>query len=381
MDAELERWRLILGEAASELGDLGERAAARDAALDWLYGRDESLGRRGIRRAGSRTRGGAGQTGGAGASTLSTPEWIGAVHRLFPTPTIERLERDAVERFRIDDLVTNPEVLRRIEPNQAMLRAVLTTKHLMNQEVLALARQLVNRVIRDLMERLATEVRQAFTGPRSRTPTRVPNSRNLDIRRTLRANLRHFQPDTGKVVIERPYFTTRSAKRMRPWQVVLLVDQSGSMLDSVIHSAVTAACLWGLPGIRTHLVAFDTTVVDLTRDVEDPVELLMKVQLGGGTDIAQAVQYAAGLIDNPRQAIVVLISDLYEGGNDFTLRREVASLVGQGTEVVALAALNDESGAVFNPFMGQQLADLGAHVGAMTPGELAGFLADTIGRS
>ncbi|MGO1320220.1 MAG: VWA domain-containing protein [Galactobacter sp.] len=371
MNPDLERWRLVLGEAADELGDLSEEAQARDAALEWLYSRDPVRARRGERS----------RVGGGGASVLSTPVWIDAVHRLVPTPTIERLERDAVERFEVTDLVTDPEVLRRVEPSQAMLRAVMQTKHLMNQEVLGLARELVNKVIRELMARLATQVQRAFSGSRTRKPSNIPNSRNLDLKRTLRRNLRHYQPDTGKVIIERPLFTSRTQRRVRPWQVILLVDQSGSMADSVIRSAVTAACLWGLPGIKTHLVAFDTQVVDLTRDVDDPVELLMKVQLGGGTDIAKAVQYGAGLVNNPRQAIVVLISDMVEGSSAALLTREVAGLVSQGTKVVALAALDDAGTPEFDRGMGQQLADVGAHVGAMTPGELAGFLAATIGNT
>ncbi len=144
---------------------------------------------------------------------------------------------------------------------------------------------------------------------------------------------------------------------------MLLVDQSGSMAGSVIHSAVTAACLWSLPGLKTHLVAFDTAVVDLTSDVTDPVELLMRVQLGGGTDIARAVDYAASLVENPRRTIVALISDFYEGGDPFRLVRTVRQLVEQGTTVLS-----------------GRLAAVGAPVGAMTPGRLAEFVAEQIGR-
>ena len=151
------------------------------------------------------------------------------------------------------------------------------------------------------------------------------------------------------------------------------------MVASVIHSAVTAACLWGLPGVRTHLVAFDTEVVDLTADVDDPVELLLKVQLGGGTDIAKAVAYAAGLVEQPRRAIVAVITDFYEGGDPVRLVRAVKGLVEQGTHVLGLAALDEEANPMYHRELAQQLADVGAHVGSMTPGELAGFLAEKIG--
>jgi Mg-chelatase subunit ChlD len=198
--------------------------------------------------------------------------------------------------------------------------------------------------------------------------------------RTLRANLGHYRPDERRLYIETPHFFSRTRKHVEQWQVILLVDQSGSMVDSVIHSAVTAACLWGLPGVRTHLVAFDTEVVDLTSDVDDPVELLMKVQLGGGTDIGRAVRYGAGLIEQPRRAIVVLISDFYEGGSTSTLIRGVRELVDQGTKVLGLAALDAQATPAYDRDTAQRLADVGAAVGAMTPGELAAFVAERVGR-
>jgi uncharacterized protein with von Willebrand factor type A (vWA) domain len=182
------------------------------------------------------------------------------------------------------------------------------------------------------------------------------------------------------VYVETAYFVARTRRHLDQWQVILLVDQSGSMAGSVIHSAVTAACLWGLPGVKTHLVAFDTAVVDLTADVDDPVELLMKVQLGGGTDIAKAVAYGAGLIEQPRRAILVLISDLYEGGSEARLVHLVRDLAEQGTKVLCLAALDEDADPAYDRDMGQRLVDAGAAVGAMTPGQLAAFVAEQVGR-
>lgn len=375
-DPDLERWRLVLGEPGDAcLGGrpLGAEAASRDAALDWLYGRDEDLGRRGVRRGGSRR-------GGDGTATLTTVDWLDDITRLFPRETIERLQRDAVERYEIHDVVTDPAVLERVEPNPALLKAVLRTKHLMNPEVLRLARRIVEAVVRQLMERLAPEVRVAFTGARARRPSRFRQARNFDVQRTIRDNLGHYRPEDRRLFIETPYFFSRTRRQVDQWQVILLVDQSGSMTDSVIHSAVTAACLWGLPGVRTHLVAFDTEVVDLTTDVDDPVELLMKVHLGGGTDIARAIDYAAQLVEQPRRAIVALISDFYEGGSEGHLVRTVRGLVEQGTKVLGLAALDEQANPVYNRAVAQRLADVGASVGAMTPGELAAFVAEQVGR-
>ncbi|MGW0522128.1 VWA domain-containing protein [Crossiella sp. NPDC003009] len=368
-DPALARWRLILGAPADGCAGLSAEDARRDAALEWLYGRDPDLARRGVR---------ADRRGGSGPSVLSTVDWLDEVHRLFPKETVERLERDAVERYEILDLVTDPVVLQRIEPNPTLLRAVLRTKHLMNPEVLAAAWRIVAAVVRELMRRLSTQLRAAVTGSRALRPRRRALARDFDFRGTIRANLAHYQPEQRRLLIEHPRFHSRTRRHTERWQLVLVVDQSGSMVGSVIHAAVTAACLWGLPGLRTHLVAFDTEVVDLTADVTDPVELLLKVQLGGGTDIGRAVAYAGSLIDNPRRAIIAVISDFFEGGAANHLVRQVQQLVQQGTHVLGLAALDEEAEPAYDRAMAQRLADVGAHVGAMTPGELAAFVAERL---
>ena len=385
LDAGLERWRLILGASAENSITLGsaDKASRQDAALEWLYGRDEELRERGIRRGSPRGRPGdrtGPRDGGDGPSALTAVDWLDEIHQLFPRVTVERLERDAVERYGINEIVTDPDVLERVEPSTSLLRAVLRTKHLMNPHVLTLARRIVDTVVRDLLRRLQPEVQAAFHGTRSRRPSNFKQSRDFDFRGTVRANLQHYQPEQRRILIEQPRFHSRIRRNLRQWQLILVVDQSGSMVGSVIHSAVTAACLWSLPGLKTHLIAFDTSVVDLTSDVTDPVELLMKVQLGGGTDIAKAVAYAQGLVDNPRRSIVAVISDFYEGGDPFRLVRSVRSLVNQGTTVLALAALDEDAHPAYDRALAQQLANEGAHVGAMTPGELAAFVAERLGQ-
>ncbi|KAF1072776.1 hypothetical protein APR50_26845 [Variovorax paradoxus] len=364
----LQRWRLLLGDPAERAcGGLSAEAQAADAALDWLYGRDGDRAERGERSA------------GLGPSALSTPDWINAIHTLFPKEVIERLEQDAVERYGIDEVVTNLEVLERIEPSESLLRAVLHTKHLMNPEVLAAARKLVAEVVRRIMEKLATEVRQAFSGSRDRRRrSRMKVARNFDFKQTLAANLHRYDPQRRKLYVERPVFISRTKRHAEPWDIILLIDQSGSMVDSVIHSAVMAACLWQLPGMRTRLVAFDTAVVDLTADVSDPVELLMKVQLGGGTDIAKAVAYAQSLVANPAKTIVVLVSDFYEGGSPYELVRRVKALVEAGAKVLGLAALDAKAEPSYDREMAARLVREGAQIGAMTPGQLAGWLAEKV---
>lgn len=368
-----ERWRLLLGEAGQgSLGAAGAGAAAMDRSLAWLYGRDDAQG-------GTEPDDALDRHGGTEASQLTVPDWINSIHELFPKETIERLERDAIERYGIDEVVTNPDVLARATPNPALLRAVLRTKHLMNPQVLAMARQLVAQVVRELIEKLAKDVQRAFSG------TRKPQQLSLQgpatqfaARQTLQRNLRHYDVQRGQLVIQRPLFHVNTRRVLEPWQVLLVVDQSGSMLPSVIHAAVTAACLWGLPGIKTHLIAFDTEVVDLTENVTDPVEVLMGVQLGGGTDIGKAVGYAAEQVLVPRRAIVVIVSDFFEGRAEHVLIGHVRALVAQGSTVLGLAALDEQADPVYDRELAARLVEAGAHVGAMTPGQLAAWLAEKL---
>lgn len=371
-----DRWRLLLGEAsAPSLGGGSEVALGMDQALAWLYGREGGAGQGDGGDGGDRLERHAGDQ----ASSLTVPDWINAIHTLFPKETIERLERDALERYGIDDLVTQPEVLARATPNPALLQAVLRTKHLMNPQVLAMARQLVARVVQDLMDQLATQVRAEFSGKRS--PHQLSprgSSAQFAAQATLRRNLHHVDPQTRRLVVQQPRFHVKHRRQLEPWQLFLLVDQSGSMLGSVIHAAVTAACLWALPGLKTHLFAFDTEVVDLTEHVGDPVELLMQVQLGGGTHIATAVDCAAARIEVPRRAIVVLISDFYEGLPEQLLIEQVRALTAQGSKVLGLAALNEQADPVYDRELAAKLVEAGAEIGAMTPGQLATWLAEKL---
>ena len=368
----LIRWRLVLGSDAEQgLGcGLGGTDAKRDGALGYLYNREYHGGRN------VRPRRGGGGAGSLDPSALTVPEWINAVHELFPKRTIERIEKDALERYKLEEMVTNPDLLARAQPSQTLLKAVLHTKHLMNQQVLALARDLVRKVVEHLMERLARQVRSPFLGSidrRRRSLMKV--AKNFDARSTVRRNLAHYDPQARKLFIRTPYFFSRVRRHVDRWQVIIVVDESGSMADSVIHSAVTAAIFFGIRTLRTHLVLFDTSVVDVSADCPDPVETIMKVQLGGGTDIGGALSYAASLVDSPRRTIVVLITDFCEGAPVERLYAVTRSLVESGVTLLGLAALDQRAEPMYDRNIAGRMAVLGAHVGAMTPGELAEWVA------
>lgn len=360
------RWRLILGDAAdSFLGKPDGSDARSDRALEFLYGR-EYEGRNVWQGSGDERH-------------LTIPDWINEVHTLFPKQTIERIERDALERYKLDELVTVPDLLERAQPNIHLLKAVMRTKHLMNQEVLKVARSVVSRVIEELMNQIASEIKPAFSGTVDRRrPSLHKVAKNFDARTTIRRSLAHFDRKSQRIFIKRPYFNSRVRIHSERWHIIILVDQSGSMLENVIHAAVMASIFHGLKAIRTHLCAFDTEVVDMSDEVADPLETLMKVQLGGGTDINRAVTYATSLIQNPRKTMVILVSDLFEGGDPEQMMRTCRGIIEGGSLLIALLALDKAAEPYYCDRTAQRLADLGAKVGAMTPGELAVWIAEII---
>ena len=355
-----QRWRLTLGSDAQEqLGGLPAREAAMDAALEFLENHE-------------------GSPDGTGAMTV--PAWVNQVHALFPRSVADKIMDDAINRHGMTEVVTNAETLAQATPSTSLLKAILATKHLMNPEVLAMARTIVDKVVRELMRALARPVTHPFTGRRDpRRRSRQHVAANFDAPGTVRAHLKHVDPRTRRLVIREPLFNTRVRLQTDRWQVVVAVDQSGSMVDSVIHAAVTAAIFSSIQAMRTHLIAFDTSVVDLTGEAADPVEVLMKVQLGGGTDIDQAMRYAGSLLENPRRSIVVMISDFYEGGHDAPLIATTAQLVADGVRVLCLGALDADGRSQHNPTTAQALANVGAHVAVMTPDQLGAWVAEVIG--
>jgi len=362
--AALNRWRLVLGKQAEGEIPLTEAQLSRmDDALDFLYGRE----------AGSDVR-----QGGLGASSPTVAHWLSEVRTLFPQETAEILQRHALDRYQLTDLLADREVLEKLEPNQALLETVLSLKHLMKGPVLDTAHRIVDKVVKELMGKMEQEVRTSSLGKLDRTSrSPVRSIRNLDFKRTIRENLSHYDIANNRLVLEKVHFNGR-IKRYNPWQVILCVDESGSMLSSVIHSAVMAGIFAKMPLLDTKLVIFDTSVVDLSGYVGDPVQALMSIQLGGGTDIAGALRYCEGLITKPHRTMVVLVSDLCEGGPRQNLYGVARDIIESGATLIALTALDEISAPAYDRSVGQALANLGAWVGAMTPAKLADFMANVM---
>ncbi len=367
--SQLNRWRLILGGYAKDQLSFGEGAALENGiscmdleeALDFLYNREQGDDVRD-------------RTGSLDASRLTAVTWITKIRKLFPKETVEILERHALDRYGMTELLTDREVLEKLEPNQELLKTILQLKHLMKGDVLEAARRIVRKVAEDIAKKLNQDIRRSLLGRIDRNSSSpVRSMRNLDIQKTIRRNLKHYDTEQERIMLEQVYFHGRTRKYSQ-WRVIIAVDESGSMLDSVIHSAVMAGIFAKLPMLDTRLVIFDTQVVDLSSHMDDPVDTLMSIQLGGGTYITGALQYCESLVENPHRTMVVLVSDLCEGGSVAGLLGVSRGIIESGAKLICLTALDMEANPVYDRHTAQKMADLGAYVGAMTPEMLGDFM-------
>jgi len=337
-----------------------------DAALGALYDRE------------SVRRGAGGRAGGLGRSRPGVVRWLGDIRRYFPTPMVQILQRDAVDRLDLRQLLLEPELLQAVEPDVHLVTLLVELNRHLPDETRATARQVIARVLADLEARLTDHTRQAVRGALARSArTRRPRPGDIDWPTTITANLRHWIPEHRTVIPERLVGHGRRQRSLAR-DVVIAVDQSGSMADSVVYASLFGGVLAQLPALRTSFVAFDTSVTDLTTYLHDPVEVLFGVQLGGGTDIAAALGYCQSLIERPRQSVLFLVSDLFEGGNADLMRRRVAELVAGGVTVVVLLALSDEGTPSHDHDHAAALVELGAAVLSTTPDEFPSVLADAL---
>ena len=364
----MRRWRLVLGggEADGTGAELGGDDITIDAAMAAVYDHD------GSRRNSGR---GSGRAGGLGRSAPRVARWLGDIRTYFPKPVVQVMQRDAIDRLDLKQLMLEPELLESIEPDIHLVTLLVELNHVLPDETRATARQVVATVLADLEERLTDRTRAAVHGALARANrSRRPRPGDIDWLRTVHANLRHYQPRYGTVIPERLIGFGRRQRSLAK-EVVIAVDQSGSMADSVVYASLFGAVLAQLPALETKLVAFDTSITDLTPVLHDPVDVLFGVQLGGGTDIAEALGYCTRLITRPTDTVLVLISDLFEGGNAELMRARVARLTRSGVTVLCLLALSDEGAPVHDHSAAADLAALGATVMACTPDQFPEVIA------
>lgn len=352
------RWRLAIGADDETSAALFSDDKRLSAALDALYGDGANAA------ADPRKR-----RGGLGRSAPRVAQWMGDIRSFFPAQVVQIVQKDAFERLNLKQMLMEPEFLKAIEADVNLVADLVSLRSVMPAKTKDIARAIIADIVAKLMQRLEQKTVEAIRGALDRSRrTNRPRSRDIDWQRTISANLRHYQPEHKTIVPEKLVGFIRKQRRLVDLdEVVLCVDQSGSMASSVIYASIFAAVMASLPVVRTKLVCFDTAIVDLTEELSDPVEVLFGVQLGGGTDINQAVAYCADRIERPTKSHLVLITDLFEGGNGQELLRRLAALVRSGVNVVVLLALTDQGRPGYDPAMAGSVAALGIPVFACTP--------------
>lgn len=358
----VSRWRLVLGKTAEQVGiSCGNdgQAAAAQAAIDFVFEGDQ-------------------KGAGRGDSRLTVPTWIDAVSELFPRQAKEVLERELISRRGIAELLDHPKLLEKVEPNVELVKTLLTHKDLLDPRARILARKIIDQVVEQLKRQLEVRIEAAITGALRKdrhSPRKV--FKNLDLPKTLRKNLHHWDDERRRLLVDQLFYFA-AERNKRPWHIIVCVDQSGSMLDSAISSAIMASIFAELPAVKTSLVLFDTNVVDLSAEVGSPVDVLLKVQLGGGTDITQALLYCNGLVAEPARSIVVLITDFFEGRDEKDLVDQVRVMADSGVRMIGLGALGYDARPEYNKATAGKCRKSGMDILVCTPERLAEAMAEII---
>jgi Mg-chelatase subunit ChlD len=346
-DDILRRLRLVLGGPAEPaLPSLGRADQQIDRVLSQVYEVD--------------------RTAGLAGSAPEVTRWLGDIRTYFPTPVVRVLQRDALDRLGLQQLLLEPELLDEVEPDIHLVATLVSLSRVIPERTRETARYVVRQVVEDIERRLAEPLRRNVSGALNRSVhNRRPRLREVDWQRTLHANLKNYLPQQRTVVPERLVGSGRRRRHLK--DVIIALDQSGSMAESVVYGAVLSSVMASVPSVTTRLVVFDTSVVDLTDQLSDPLDVLFGVQLGGGTDIGAAVDYCASRVERPQDTVMVLISDLFEGGLKGRLQARVASLVEAGVRFVSLLALTDSGHPAYDHTLAAELAQQGVAVFAATP--------------
>ncbi len=362
---QLRRWRLILGQDAQQPLDaiggcsLTAGDAEMDAALAAIY--DEVPDGDAPKD----------RSAGLGASAPRLAKWLGDIRTYFKEDVVSVIQADAIERKGLTQLLFEPETLKSVQPNVQLVGTLMALKGRIPERTKETARMVVAAVVEEVKKKLEQRLRQAVLGALNRREhSPLPSAAAIDWKWTIGRNLKNYRPEVRTIVPERVYFHSR-AQRSNAWTVIVDMDQSGSMADSVVYGAVCGSVFASLPALDTHVVAFDTEVVDLTEKCgNDPVDMLFGVQLGGGTDINKSVAYCEQFVKDPRKTLFILITDLFEGGNQAQLVRRLGELRAGGVKAICLLALSDAGVPGYDEGLARKLAELGIPCFACTPQRL-----------
>lgn len=357
----LKRWRLILG--GNEADGTGIALTVEEQRLDRSL---EAVYDGGLR-------------GGLGASAPKVSRWLGDIREFFPQTVVQVIQRDAIKRLHIDSLLTEKEMLAMVVPDVHLVATLMSLGRAIPEKNKDVARQVVRKVVDEMLRKLSSPMQQAVTGALNRSSRRRnPRYNEIDWKTTIVKNLKNYQSDYKTIIPEVRIGYGRKRRALK--DIILCLDQSGSMGTSVVYSGIFGSVLASIPSVSTRMVVFDTSVVDLTDDLQDPVDLLFGVQLGGGTDIARALSYCQGVITRPQDTVLVLVTDLYEGGNDIEMRKRFASIVASGVQLIVLPALNDDGAPSYDKHHAEFLASLGVPTFACTPDKFPDLMAAALGK-
>ena len=357
----LKRWQLILGGDESDgTGiSLSVEEQRLDRSLQAVYDSD--------------------RRGGLGSSAPKVSRWLGDIREFFPQTVVQVIQRDAIKRLHLDSLLTEKEMLATVVPDVHLVATLMSLSHAIPEKNKEMARQVVRKVVDELLRKLSAPTQQAITGALNRSSRRRnPRYNEIDWKTTIEKNLKNYQPQYKTIIPEIRIGYGRKRKALK--NIILCLDQSGSMGTSVIYSGIFGSVLASLPAVNTRMVVFDTAVVDLTDDLQAPVDLLFGVQLGGGTDIARALTYCQGIIIRPQDTVLVLVTDLYEGGNEQEMRKRFASIVASGVQLIVLPALNDDGAPSYDKSHAEFLATLGVPTFACTPDKFPELMAAALSK-
>ncbi|WP_195667930.1 vWA domain-containing protein [Bacteroides intestinalis] len=357
----LKRWRLILGgnEADGTGITLTPEEQRIDQSLEAVYDSD--------------------RRGGLGSSAPKVSRWLGDIREFFPQTVVQVIQRDAIKRLNITSLLTEKEMLETVVPDVHLVATLMSLSRVIPEKNKEMARQVVRKVVDELLRKLSAPTQQAVTGALNRSARRRnPRYNEIDWKTTITKNLKNYQPEYKTIIPEVRIGYGRKRKAMK--DIILCLDQSGSMGTSVIYSGIFGSVLASIPAVNTRMVVFDTAVVDLTDDLQDPVDLLFGVQLGGGTDIARALTYCQGVITHPQDTVLVLVTDLYEGGDPREMRKKFVSLVNSGVQLIVLPALNDDGAPSYDKNHAEFLANIGVPTFACTPDKFPDLMAAALSK-
>lgn len=372
MDKEkLKRWRLILGSESEEGlkkcdGDgfsLDDNEKIMDEALAAIY--DDTC-------SGNYSQGGSGKKGASlDKSSPKLSKWLGDIRKYFSQDTVAIIQKDAIERKNLTSLIFEPELLKDVKPDISMVATLLALKDQIPERTKDTARDLVKKVVEEIEERLKNDIEKAVSGALNKKEhSPIPNLKAIDWKYTINKNLKNYNMEHKKIIPEKFYYFDR-AKQSNNWTIILDIDQSGSMAESAIYASIIGSIFASIRALKTHVIAFDTAVVNLTEQCgSDPVDMIFGIQLGGGTNINKSVAYCNNLIEEPEKTIFILISDLYEGGNEMELIRRVKDMKEAGVTVICLLAISDDGVPAYDEKMAKKFASLNIPTFGATPNAL-----------